>query len=302
MLSLRAIPVQSAGALASYYEGLAGRADGYYQGGAGEIEPPGEWAGSGTTPLALTGVIRDGELLRAMQGFHPNGSQPLAHNAGANHKPGWDLTCSAPKSVSAAWAVADEALRQKIEAAHRAAVHRTLAYLEQNAITVRVLQDTGAVQRDPVSLHGGAVFACYEHSSSRSGDPQLHTHSILMNVTPAGRAVDFAAAYVHAGGAIYRAELGHRLHALGFAIERDGKSFRLADYPWNYWTLGASAGLKSKPKPPGTAFNRRKGLKSQPWQHARVRKPSLAGPFSRTGHTRPATMPTTLEPSRIRRH
>lgn len=231
MLSLHAIPVQSARALAAYYEGLATHVDSYYQGGAGEIEPPGQWAGSGAAPLALNGVIREGELLRAMQGFHPKNTDALAHNAGKGHKPGWDLPCSAPKSVSAAWAVGDENMRNSIEDAQRAAVRRTLAYLEQNAITARMLQDQGAVRRDPVTLHGGAVFACYEHSSSRSGDPQLHTHAILLNMTPAGRAVDFNAAFVHAGGAIYRSELAYRLRELGFAIERDGKSFRLAGSP-----------------------------------------------------------------------
>ena len=231
MLSLRAIPVQSASALADYYEGLASRADGYYQGGAGEIEPPGLWAGYGTAHLTLTGVIREGELLKAMQGFHPRSGEALAHNSGKAHKPGSDLTCSAPKSVSAAWAVADPDLRAQIENAHRAAVQRTISYLEENAIAVRILRDDGTVSRDPVALHGGAVFACYEHSSSRSGDPQIHTHCILLNVTPAGRAVDFSAVYVHAGGAIYRTELAHRLHRLGFAIERDGKSFRLGGSP-----------------------------------------------------------------------
>jgi len=233
MLSLRAIPAQSASALTKYFEGLAAnvQADAYYQGGTGNFEPAGEWAGLGALGLKLTGAILNGELLLAMQGVHPYSKQELANNVGNGHKPAWDLTFSCPKSVSTAWAISDTTLKSKIEQAHRAAILCALAYLEQNAISVRIRQDLNTVNREPVALHGGAVFALYEHSSSRSGDPQLHTHALLLNITPAGRAVDFSAIFVHAGGAIYRTELAYQLHELGFAVERDGKSFRLADSP-----------------------------------------------------------------------
>lgn len=232
MLSLRSIPAQSATALAAYYEGLSTRPDGYYQGGAGLLEPAGIWQGQGAQILELTStVIAEGELLKAMQGAHPRSGRPLSGTAGNSHKPGWDLTFSAPKSVSAAWAVADLELREAIDKAHQGAVTRALEYLERDAIAVRVRADRYTVLRDPVAKHGGALFATYEHSSSRAGDPQLHTHAVLMNVTPQGRSLDFSAVHIHAGGAIYRAELAHRLHALGFGIERDGKSFKLIGAP-----------------------------------------------------------------------
>ena len=232
MLSLRSIPAQSADALASYYEGLAGRPDGYYQGGAGLLEPAGTWQGQSATALGLMDtIIAEGELLRAMQGHHPRTDVSLSGTAGHNHKPGWDLTFSSPKSVSAAWAVADPELREAIAKAHQGAVTRALDYLERDAIAVRVRADRHTMLREPVAQHGGALFATYEHSSSRAGDPQLHTHAVLMNLTPEGRSLDFSAAHVHAGGAIYRSELAHRLHDLGFGIERDGQSFKLSGSP-----------------------------------------------------------------------
>lgn len=232
MLSLRSIPSQSATALARYYEGLSQRPDGYYQGGAGLYEPSGVWQGGGALSLRLKGAeIAEGELLRAMQGLHPRTGIALSGTQENGHKPGWDLTFSAPKSVSAAWAIADPELRANIEAAHQHAVIRALAYLERDAIVVRIRTDQNTVTRESVANHGGALFATYEHSSSRSSDPQLHTHAVLMNMTPAGRSLDFSAAHVHAGGAIYRSELAYQLHALGFAVERDGKSFRLSGTP-----------------------------------------------------------------------
>jgi len=232
MLSLRSIPMQSTSALAAYYEGLSTQPDSYYQGGAGLLEPAGVWQGYGAATLGFTGtIIAEGELLKAMQGQHPCAETLLSGTNGGQHKPGWDLTFSSPKGVSAAWAVADLELRIAIEQAHQGAVTRALAYLEREAIMVRIREDRFTLLREPVSKYGGALFATYQHSSSRAGDPQLHTHAVLMNITPEGRSLDFSAAHVHAGGAIYRAELAHRLHELGFGIERDGKSFKLLGAP-----------------------------------------------------------------------
>lgn len=232
MLSLRSIPAQSASALAAYYEELSKEPDGYYQGGAGLMEPAGIWQGAGAEALGLRGTfIAEGELLMAMQGAHPRTGQSLSGTAGYKHKPGWDLTFSAPKSVSTAWAISDLELREAIEKAHQGAVTRALEYLERDAIAVRIRTDRYTVIREPVAKHGGAVFATYEHSSSRAGDPQLHTHAVLMNLTPEGRSLDFSATHVHAGGSIYRAELAHRLHTLGFGVERDGKSFKILGAP-----------------------------------------------------------------------
>lgn len=232
MLSLRSIPVQSASALAAYYEGMSKRPDGYYQGGAGLLEPAGIWHGQGARVLGLADtVIVEGELLRGMEGLHPRTDLPLSGTAGHGHKPGWDLTFSSPKSVSAAWAVADPDLREAIAKAHQDAVSRALDYLERDAIAVRIRADRHTMLRESVAQHGGALFATYEHSASRAGDPQLHTHAVLMNLTPDGRSLDFSATHVHAGGAIYRSELAHRLQALGFGIERDGQSFKLSGSP-----------------------------------------------------------------------
>lgn len=89
---------------------------------------------------------------------------------------GFDLTFSPVKSVSSLWAVADRAVSAQIEAAHDAAVAKTLAHLEATAVYTR-LGRNGARQVDVTGL----VAAQFTHRDSRAGDPDLHTHVAIAN-------------------------------------------------------------------------------------------------------------------------
>jgi Ti-type conjugative transfer relaxase TraA len=247
MLSVRSIGASAASGLAQYYESLA-RVDDYYEGGK---EPPGYWLGEGARALGLHDEVREGELLRALQGYSPASGEPLARNAGDEHKPGWDCTFSCPKSVSTAWAVADPELRTRIESAHREAVAYAVGYLEREAVATR--HGFLGEQREPVLASGGIVAAAYGHSTSRAQDPQLHTHVIIANITPGdGRGIDLDTRHKTAAGALYRSELAHGLREIGFAIERDGSSFRIAGIPerlveqWSSRRAEIEAALQAK--------------------------------------------------------
>lgn len=224
MLTVHKISSSNASGLSRYYEQL-GREDYYTNGG----EPPGYWLGHGAEKLGLSGSLQDGELLQTMQGYHPGTGQGLTRNAGDEHAPGWDATFSAPKSVSAIWAVADRNTQNSIQHAQAEAVNAAINYLEREATFVRY--DAGGIHREPVSIHNGLIVAAYEHSTNRNGDPQLHTHCIIANATPDGRAIDFDTRHKMAAGALYRVELAHQLQQRGFSIERDGDSFRIAGVP-----------------------------------------------------------------------
>ena len=89
---------------------------------------------------------------------------------------GFDLTFSAPKSVSVAWAVADEATQGLIYAAHQAALEHVISYAEDHVFSSRSGK-AGVVQEDIA----GVVAAAFDHWDSRAGDPQLHTHVVVMN-------------------------------------------------------------------------------------------------------------------------
>lgn len=202
-----------------YYLTLA-REDYYLAGG----EPPGYWIGRGAQGLGLRGTVEREHLRAALDGTGPDGerlTQAQHYTDGRARQPGWDLTFSAPKSVSVLWAVADPASRAKLQAAHDGAVRAAIGYLEDNAAVTRRGKGGGATERV------GLLVAGFEHGTSRALDPQLHTHCLVVN---AGLRSDGSWGtvrshdlYVHkmAAGALYRSELAHRLrHELGLDLLR----------------------------------------------------------------------------------
>lgn len=200
-------------------EAAAARED-YYaaEGGAGH------WTGKAAQKMGLTGELKPGQLLAGLQGFNPETGEALAKNAGAEHKGGWDLTFSAPKSVSCVWALIDPETRAAIESALKASAARGLTFLEESdAFISRSRTEPGPVE--------GIVAATYLHGTSREADPQLHIHCDVLNLQPDGTAMDFDARWKMAAGAVFRAELAAELQKLGFKIERDGKSFRIVGVP-----------------------------------------------------------------------
>ena len=96
----------------------------------------------------------------------------------------YDLTFSAPKSVSVLFATADEETARQLVEAHEAAVAGALEYVEDEAVKVR--RGHGGREVQP---GGGLVAAAYRHRMSRALDPQLHTHVVAANVAqgPDGR-------------------------------------------------------------------------------------------------------------------
>ncbi|RDC51524.1 conjugative relaxase [Acinetobacter sp. RIT592] len=222
MMSLKSISntVQAA----QYYESLA--TEDYYELGG---EPAGYWVGQLQSALYLNGELCSGELGKMLQGYHPTSGEALASNAGIDHKGGWDMTFSAPKSVSVAWALADQETRTAIQAAQKKAVEAGIKFLEKNAFSSR---DRGEVT-SPIHQ---VIAAAYEHSTSRAQDPQLHTHVLVANLGLRSDgsvcAIDFDSRWKLAAGAVYRAELANELQQIGFQIEQDlNKSFSINGIP-----------------------------------------------------------------------
>lgn len=220
MLSIRSLGIASAG-VEEYYEHLA-QGDEYYENGG---EPPGQWQGLLASELYLFGQVQKGQLGDMFRGIHPLTGEALATNAGDQHKVGWDLTFSAPKSVSTTWAFSNEEARCDVEHAHNLAVTAALSFLEKRAFSSRDRDQHGQPVR-------AILAATYQHATSRELDPQLHTHATVANLGMRAdgtfSALDFDTRYKMAGGAIYRAELAAQLIRLGYRIERDDKSFKIA--------------------------------------------------------------------------
>jgi conjugative relaxase-like TrwC/TraI family protein len=194
-----------------YTEKVAEAAEDYY---SGEGEAEGCWIGVAAADLGLDGRVDPDALTAMLTGRSPVTGEPHGLKSAPRREPvpGFDLTFSAPKSVSLTWALGGHPVSGQVAEAHRAAVGEAVSYLERQACWAR--RGKGGT----TFVHGsGFLGAAYMHRSSRAGDPQLHTHVLIANATkgPDGRwsRLYHPAIYEHAKTAsyIYEAHLRHEL-------------------------------------------------------------------------------------------
>jgi conjugative relaxase-like TrwC/TraI family protein len=199
----------------TYYEQREFARDDYYT----ERESvPGRWVGRGAQTLSLSERPERGQLGTLLSGRSPRTDEILAGGRGRTPtNAGFDLTFTAPKSVSVLLAIGDEDMRQKILVAQERAALAGLDYLERHECFARRGTDGVNVIRAE-----GFVGAAYTHEMARSGDPHLHTHVVIANrVRAADRrwtAPDMRPVYAAAktAGTIAEAELRKELsRALG---------------------------------------------------------------------------------------
>jgi conjugative relaxase-like TrwC/TraI family protein len=219
----------------------------YYLSPEGEpTQAPGRWLASPDT-LARLGIegetVEGREFIALMEGRHPRTGEWLrAEGAGGGRGGGIDLTFSAPKSVSAVWALGDVAQRRDMEAAHAAAVKDAMAHLTETVPTVRRSRHNQVFEEHAVEL----IAAEYRHTTARgvmegdAPDPQLHSHVVITSaVRDDGRIVAVASRPIFRSarelGAYYRSALAHELAQRGYAIERgtgkQGRYFEIAGVP-----------------------------------------------------------------------
>jgi conjugative relaxase-like TrwC/TraI family protein len=160
-----------------YYLDLVARhADEYYLDPA---EIPGTWHGRLAGRLDLSGPVTADAFRAVLAGVHPATGLPLTAGVGRPGRvTGFDLTFSAPKSVSVTWALADPDTAAAVAACHDAAVADALGLLETEGVVAR--RGHNGATRLPGQ---GLVAAGFGHRTSRAGDPQLHTHLVIANLT-----------------------------------------------------------------------------------------------------------------------
>jgi conjugative relaxase-like TrwC/TraI family protein len=198
-----------------YYQNEVARGACDYYLGAGEA--PGRWQGRGLAALGLTpGRLVEERELEALFGraLHPGTGQPLGRAWRVDGVTGYDLTFSAPKSVSTLWALGDNQVRAQVQAAHAAATQAALAYLDAHAAVSRRGVD-GAEQ----VASAGLAAAVFDHRTSRAGDPQLHSHALVLNKVRCAdggwRTLDGHEVYHHkkSAGVLYQAALRAEMRA-----------------------------------------------------------------------------------------
>ena len=149
--------------------------DEYYTRG----EAPGRWAGVGARSLKLEGTVKGDDLRAVLEGRSPADGQSLLSAAALPRRarPGFDFTFSAPKGVSLLGLLGERDMQEAVLAAHTKAVGEALGYLEREATFVR--RGHNGALRLPAK---GLVTANFVHTSSRLGDPQLHSHLLVANL------------------------------------------------------------------------------------------------------------------------
>jgi conjugative relaxase-like TrwC/TraI family protein len=159
-----------------YYEqSVAQGQDDYY---SGRGEAPGEWAGAGAGELGLSGRVSSGQFNALLEGRDPRArGTRLRASISEPSIAAFDLTFSAPKSVSVLFAVAPADISAVLVGCHEEAVRSALGYLEDEALFVR--RGKGGAQFEHA---GGLIAAAYRHRMSRALDPQLHTHVVAANL------------------------------------------------------------------------------------------------------------------------
>jgi conjugative relaxase-like TrwC/TraI family protein len=246
VLIVAKITRRAAGGYAEYLEGKARASElgDYYLKDGERVGAPGRWVGGPHLFGLDANVPVTGEQLRTLMDVRrpDTGSELRRVGASGEAVAALDATFSAPKSVSAVWAIGSPELRGRIEAAHEIAIERALDYAVRHVPMLRQRVDGST------ALHAkavGVVATSWRHTTARAvadqvPDPQLHSHVLLHAAHRRdGRlvAIDSRTWLQHQRevGAAYRTELARELATLGFSVERGTgrgeRYFELAGVP-----------------------------------------------------------------------
>lgn len=161
---------------AEYYQSavVAGMED-YY---AGEGDALGVWVGRGDLVGAVAGSLAtavDSKLLLEAK-CAPDGTQLGKTTVTERLVTAFDLTFSAPKSVSLLHALGGPEVAAAVDAAQTAAVEQAIVSISSRIGYTRTGHAGVAV------VDGDGVFGVrYRHRTSRALDPQLHDHVLVSN-------------------------------------------------------------------------------------------------------------------------
>lgn len=216
-------------AVPTYYIESQAKHEGYYTGGG--KERPGEWHNpAGLFGLKNGGIVWEKKFYALCAGHSPElDGTSLARNAGSEKRsPGFDMTFSVDKSISALWAI--EPRPEERERIERAVIDAARCALDETVFrhcaTTRLGPDSKNLQVET----GDMLAATFLHRTSREGDPQLHVHATIFNVVKTHsdgkcRALHGYPLYSwsKAAGATFRARLAEIVQErLGIAMERHG--------------------------------------------------------------------------------
>ena len=214
---------------------------GYYAGDDAGAQEMARYGGKGAQALGLVGrdVGRD-DMLQLAAGFAPDTGEALCQNAGeaphlvtktdkngnarevweGGHRVGFDFTFSPPKAPSVLFALYGEEAQRDVLRAQRIGAQDGMNYLESKVETRR-----GKGGKDVIGVDG-LVYSQHDHVSSRQGDAQIHTHTLIYGVAQGedGKwgTYDAKELYRHTRAAdmIYQNSMASALRDMGYPIEQ----------------------------------------------------------------------------------
>ncbi len=222
MLSIQ--PLDSADGAASYYLDVVN----YYENDSKSIR----WLGDGAKILGIHGQsVEKEQMIALLKGQLPNGTQlGRIDKDGIHHRPGFDMTVTAPKSFSILLeSGADPRLGEVLDKAAEWFVEE----MEQEFAQARQIVNGKIEYIDTKNL----VVAAFRQPSSRANDPNSHVHFVVQNMTqcPDGKfrslasdmdgqkgVVEQIMKHHIYGGLKFRNKLANLTKELGYPIASDG--------------------------------------------------------------------------------
>lgn len=216
-------------AVPTYYIESQAAHEGYYTGGG--KERPGEWHNpAGLFGLKNGGIVWEKKFYALCAGHSPDlDGTDLVNGAGSEKRsPGFDMTFSVDKSISALWAIEPRAEeRERIE---RAVIDAARQALDETVFRHCATTRVGKTGKNLRIETGDMLAATFLHRTSREGDPQLHIHATVFNVVKTHSDGKYRSLHGYplyswpkAAGATFRARLAEIMQErLGIAMERHG--------------------------------------------------------------------------------
>lgn len=206
-------------------------------------EPAGVWLSTSAALGIAVGRTVEADLFEKLHaGLGPDG-KPLSSNSGGKKQrvPGYDLTLSAPKTVSILFALADDETRAAIERVQLEAAQAVIAMLNQEAAFTRRGHNGLVIEK------ASLIVAAFQHGEARPAahsdgrvfaDMDLHSHLCIANIVEnltektgalsdnrkRYSAVDGRAIFAHKmlAGSVYALALSAGLQKLGFEVAVTG--------------------------------------------------------------------------------
>jgi conjugative relaxase-like TrwC/TraI family protein len=221
---LRIFQTQSVDAAKSYY------ANGLREGDYYSEEGKGLWSGKTAAMLGLSGEVEREQFEALCENRHPSKGAKLKPREDSDRKVGYDITFSAPKSVSILHEILDD---ERILTVFQNAVRETMGSIEEDANT-RVRRCGVVSQRRT----GNLVWAEFTHHTSRPvdglSDPSMHCHCYCFNATFDAEEKRFKAGeFFHIKHdapyyeAMFHSKLAMGLRRLGYGIEGKRLGFEI---------------------------------------------------------------------------